>query len=142
MTTASYRRFTGTGAENYQRYFVPAIATPVSGELLRTAALGPGDRVLDVACGTGVIARLAAEQVGPTGSVTGIDVAPDMIDVARSTAGAGRLLHRMARKRRGDTATPRRLLGRRPVSDGSDVHGRPAGGAGGDAPRARARADE
>ena len=39
MTTASYRRFSGTGAENYQRYFVPAIATPVSVELLRSAAL-------------------------------------------------------------------------------------------------------
>ena len=37
MTTVSYRNFTGTGAENYQRYFVPAIATPVSAELLRAA---------------------------------------------------------------------------------------------------------
>ncbi len=84
MSTVSYRTFTGTAAENYQRHFVPAIATPVSGELLATADLQPAERVLDVACGTGVIARLAAERVGPAGSVTGIDVAPDMIEVART----------------------------------------------------------
>ena len=53
MTTVSYRSFTGTAAENYERHFVPKIATPVSVALLETAALQPGERVLDVACGTG-----------------------------------------------------------------------------------------
>jgi len=85
MANPSYRNFTGNGAENYQRYFVPAIATPVSAGLLDTADLQSGERVLDVACGTGVIARLASERVGPSGSVTAIDVAPDMISVAKST---------------------------------------------------------
>lgn len=85
MSTATYRSsFSGTAAENYQRYFVPTIATAVSAELLRTADLKAGERVVDVACGTGLIARLAAERVGPTGSVTGVDIADEMIDVAKS----------------------------------------------------------
>lgn len=89
MPTATYRNFSGSGAENYQRFFVPAIATPASGELLGTADLKVGERVVDVACGTGVITRLAAEKVGTTGAVTGVDVAPDMIEVAKATPAAG-----------------------------------------------------
>ncbi len=81
-TDASYRDFTGTGAENYERYFVPAIGAPVSAGLLRAAALAPGEHVLDVGCGTGIVARQAATAVGATGSVTGVDVAADMIAVA------------------------------------------------------------
>ena len=64
MTSATYRHYSGTAAQLYQSFFVPSIATPVSGELLRTAVLQPGARVLDVACGTGVVTRAAAEQVG------------------------------------------------------------------------------
>jgi len=83
MSTPSYRTYSASAAESYQRFFEPAIATPVSGPLLEAATLQPGERVLDVACGTGVIARRAAELVGPTGSVAGVDLAPDMIDVAK-----------------------------------------------------------
>ncbi|WP_457148907.1 class I SAM-dependent methyltransferase [Mycobacterium sp. URHB0021] len=86
MSSVSYRHFTGTAAENYQRDFVPAIAEPVSRDLLHAANLQRGERVLDVACGTGLISRLASECVGADGSVTGIDIAPDMIEVAKSVA--------------------------------------------------------
>jgi SAM-dependent methyltransferase len=86
MTRVSFRNFTGTAAETYERYFVPAIATPVSAALLEAAALQPGQRVLDVACGTGLVARLAAEHVGSSGTVTGLDLSPDMIKVARTAS--------------------------------------------------------
>lgn len=81
----SYQQYSGSAAQNYERYFVPTIATPVSHDLLVEASLESGERVLDVACGTGVIARLAAERVGAEGTVVATDVAPDMLEVARST---------------------------------------------------------
>ena len=84
METASYRHFSGSSAQDYERYFVPAIGAPVSVELLRAAALRPAERVLDVGCGTGIIARQAANAVGIVGAVTAVDVADDMISVARA----------------------------------------------------------
>lgn len=76
--------FGGSAAENYERYFVPAIAEPLANILIENAALRRGERVLDVACGTGIVARLAARRVGRSGAVTGIDVNPGMLAVARS----------------------------------------------------------
>jgi ubiquinone/menaquinone biosynthesis C-methylase UbiE len=74
--------FGGGLAEAYERYMVPAIFGPWAGDLLDTAALRPGERVLDVACGTGVIARAAAPRVGPAGAVVGLDLNPPMLAVA------------------------------------------------------------
>jgi ubiquinone/menaquinone biosynthesis C-methylase UbiE len=89
MTSVTYRDYSGTAAQLYQSFFVPSIAAPVSGQLLRTAALEPGLRVLDVACGTGVVTRAAAEQVGPSGAVTGVDLASDMLAVAETIPAGG-----------------------------------------------------
>ena len=82
--TVSYRTFSDNAAENYERYFVPAIGAPIARDLVDRAALRAGERILDVACGTGIVARLAAEEVGATGTVAGLDVNPGMLAVARS----------------------------------------------------------
>lgn len=71
-------------AENYERFFVPAIGRPLAEDLIRAAALRPGERVLDLGCGTGVVTRLAAEGVQPDGRAAGLDLNPEMLAVARS----------------------------------------------------------
>jgi ubiquinone/menaquinone biosynthesis C-methylase UbiE len=70
-------------ADVYDEHFVPALFQPWSGIVARTADIGPGKRVLDVACGTGVLACAAAERVGISGSVTGLDASAEMLAVAR-----------------------------------------------------------
>jgi ubiquinone/menaquinone biosynthesis C-methylase UbiE len=78
----------GDVATNYERYFVPAIGAPLAADLVALAALRPGERVVDVACGTGAVTRLARERVGAGGTVAGIDVNPGMLAVARTVPGA------------------------------------------------------
>jgi ubiquinone/menaquinone biosynthesis C-methylase UbiE len=87
-STVSFKSYGGSAPENYERYFVPTIGTPFATELLDAAALQPGERVLDVACGTGVVTRLAAGIVGPDVAVAGLDINPGMLGVARSVTPA------------------------------------------------------
>lgn len=79
-----YTIFGGTAAENYERYFVPVIPAPLAADLIEMAAPRPGEHVLDVACGTGVLTRLAAQRVDTAGRVVGVDLTPGMLDLARS----------------------------------------------------------
>lgn len=83
------KAYGGNPPVNYERFFVPAIGAPLATDLVHLAALRPGERVLDVACGTGVVARLASQQVGATGTVAGLDINPGMLAVARSVTPPG-----------------------------------------------------
>ena len=73
-------------AETYESYMVPTLFGPWADVLVRAAQPRPGERVLDVACGTGIVARRAAPIVGPTGQVVGLDLNPNMLAVARAAA--------------------------------------------------------
>jgi SAM-dependent methyltransferase len=69
-------------AETYEATFVPAIFAEWASETLDAAAVGPGTQLLDVGCGTGIVARTAADVVGPSGTVTGVDLNEAMLTVA------------------------------------------------------------
>jgi len=82
--TELWKQHGGNPVENYDRFFVPTIGTAWATALLDEADLRPGERVLDIACGTGVVACRAAKQVGPSGSVAGLDLSPGMLEIARA----------------------------------------------------------
>ncbi|WP_265518849.1 methyltransferase domain-containing protein [Nitratireductor luteus] len=81
MTTLDQLR---SPAEIYDIHFVPALFAQWGPIIAVEAGVQKGDRVLDVACGTGALALAAAEIAGPSGSVVGLDANPEMLAVARS----------------------------------------------------------
>jgi ubiquinone/menaquinone biosynthesis C-methylase UbiE len=91
-------RAASTYEQSWQKQLEPA-----QGLLMQMAALAPGERVLDVACGTGLVAFRAADVVGAAGSVTGTDISDGMIEECRRLAAARGLEHvsfrRMAAER-------------------------------------------
>jgi ubiquinone/menaquinone biosynthesis C-methylase UbiE len=73
-------------AELYERELVPSAFRESAIHLADVAQIRSGDRVLDVGCGTGVVARECARRVGGAGSVVGLDMSEEMLTVARRTA--------------------------------------------------------
>jgi ubiquinone/menaquinone biosynthesis C-methylase UbiE len=69
--------------ELYERALVGPLFRPWAELILDDVELGPCDRVLDIACGTGIVARLAKERLCSAGTVVGVDLSPAMLGVAR-----------------------------------------------------------
>jgi SAM-dependent methyltransferase len=67
----------------YQQYMVPAMFAPLADRVCELVEAGPGDRALDVACGTGALTRALTRRADRGGRVVGIDRAPAMLAVAR-----------------------------------------------------------
>lgn len=71
----------GQSTEAYERYLVPAMFGPWAERLVEVVAPTRGDRVLDVGCGTGIVARTAARRMGE-GRVVGLDLNEGMLETA------------------------------------------------------------
>jgi SAM-dependent methyltransferase len=76
-------------ATGYQELLVPALMEEWAPRVADAARIRQGDRVLDVACGTGVLTREAVRRCGPAGAVTGFDLSPEMLAVAARLSPAG-----------------------------------------------------
>jgi SAM-dependent methyltransferase len=81
MTDPTWRATTDA-ATIYQDQIVPALMEEWAPRVAAAADIRAGQRVLDVACGTGVLTRAAAIRAGPTGTVTGLDLSPRMLAIA------------------------------------------------------------
>src|SRR5262245_28184379 len=81
MTGPPVRR-DADAATGYQDMLVPALMQEWAPRVAAAAGIRPGDRVLDVACGTGVLTAEAARRAGPSGAVIGLDLSDEMLAVA------------------------------------------------------------
>ena len=86
MSLPSYAMNQSSFPEMYEQFLVAPLFRPWAERILDELKPGPGDRLLDIACGTGIVARVARERMGPAARIVGIDISADMIAVARRIA--------------------------------------------------------
>jgi ubiquinone/menaquinone biosynthesis C-methylase UbiE len=86
MSLPSYAMNQASFPEMYEQWLVGPLFRPWAEMTLEEVRLSPGDRLLDIACGTGIVARVASERLGHGGHAVGVDLSPDMLAVARALA--------------------------------------------------------
>jgi ubiquinone/menaquinone biosynthesis C-methylase UbiE len=84
MASMDWGTQSASAPATYQEFLVPAMFAPFAERFVEHGCVRPGSRVLDVACGTGVVSRAAAILAGTGGSVAGVDLGEPMLAVARS----------------------------------------------------------
>lgn len=89
-------------APDYERGWAAQLK-PAQDLLLRLAGLQPGERVLDLACGTGLVTFPAAEAVGPSGSVVATDISDAMVAMVEAEAARRQMPHVSARRADAET---------------------------------------
>jgi ubiquinone/menaquinone biosynthesis C-methylase UbiE len=86
MSESEKGQVTGSAAEVYEEFFVPALFQEWTSRVADAANISSGQRILDVASGTGVLTREVAKRVGASGSVVGLDLNEGMLAVAQRKA--------------------------------------------------------
>lgn len=86
MALPAYAMDQASFPEMYERWLAGPLFRPWAEITLDVVKLSPGDRILDVACGTGIVARVAKERLADGVQVVGIDVSPNMLAIARAVA--------------------------------------------------------
>ena len=84
MALPSYAMNQTSFPEMYERQLVGPLFRPWAEMTLDEVAVSSGERILDLACGTGIMARLAKQRAGASARVVGVDISPDMLAVART----------------------------------------------------------
>jgi ubiquinone/menaquinone biosynthesis C-methylase UbiE len=74
----------GNAPQLYERETVHTLGRPLAELMFAHVALHAGDRVLDAACGTGIVTRVAAQRFGHLAHIVGVDLNPGMLDVGRA----------------------------------------------------------
>ena len=85
MTVQERGQVTSSAAEIYDEFYLPALFRQWTPLMIKVAGIHVGQNILDVACGTGVLARDIFNVVGRDGRVTGLDINPGMLAVARAS---------------------------------------------------------
>lgn len=84
MTLPSYAMNQSSFPQIYEAELVGPLFRPWAELTVDALSVSPGDRVLDIACGTGIVARTARKRVGGNGVAVGVDISEDMLAVARA----------------------------------------------------------
>lgn len=82
------KSYTTERSDRYERWFAPWLA-PWTDELINVANPHPGERILDIACGTGTVARTIADRLSPSAHITGVDLNASMVEVAQDLVPVG-----------------------------------------------------
>ena len=86
MSLPSYAMSQQSFPEMYEHWLVGPLFRPFAEVTIDELAPARGDAILDIACGTGIVARVAQERLGGRGHIVGVDVSPGMLGVARAAA--------------------------------------------------------